>query len=322
MDSTGLPYHRAARLGGGDRWWKPLIEGLLIVGLGLMVIAATVLWTLAVAVVTRSGPEAGSALFDRIGSSMDGPLASDPVGYAAVLLTVVVLLPLTVLARVAVGPAPLGLLSSVAGRLRWSWMLRCAVVALVVYVVLVPISVAVGHLTGHPVSPVDVEPGPVAAVLAITVLLVPLQAAAEEYAFRGYLAQAIGRWLAHPAFAVLLPVPLFVAGHEYGLVGQTDVATFAIAAGWITYRTGGLEAAIALHVVNNVVAFGLETFLGPADETWVGLAGSLVTTTAFLLVVDRLARSEGIATRTPTQSRDVVVPPVTRWWWPRGSVHR
>jgi hypothetical protein len=46
----------------------------------------------------------------------------------------------------------------------------------------------------------------------VILLLVPLQAAAEEYIFRGYLMQSIGRWLRHPAFAILLPVPLFVLG--------------------------------------------------------------------------------------------------------------
>jgi hypothetical protein len=62
----------------------------------------------------------------------------------------------------------------------------------------------------------------------------------------------IGRWLRHPAFAILLPVPLFVLGHGYDLLGQIGVGLFAVAAGWLTWRTGGLEAAIALHVVNNL----------------------------------------------------------------------
>jgi hypothetical protein len=89
----------------------------------------------------------------------------------------------------------------------------------------------------------------------VVLLLVPVQAAAEEYIFRGYLMQSIGRWLRHPAFAILLPVPLFVLGHGYDLLGQIGVGLFAVAAGWLTWRTGGLEAAIALHVVNNLSAF-------------------------------------------------------------------
>ncbi|MDF2498717.1 MAG: family intrarane metalloprotease protein, partial [Arthrobacter koreensis] len=61
-------------------------------------------------------------------------------------------------------------------------------------------------------------------MLLVAVAVVPFQAAAEEYAFRGLLMQVIGSWLRHPAFAILLPVPLFVLGHGYGLVGQIDVA--------------------------------------------------------------------------------------------------
>lgn len=35
--------------------------------------------------------------------------------------------------------------------------------------------------------------------------------------------------------------------------GQVNIAVFALALGILVWRTGGLEAAIALHVVNNVV---------------------------------------------------------------------
>jgi membrane protease YdiL (CAAX protease family) len=105
----------------------------------------------------------------------------------------------------------------------------------------------------EPGTPVPAATWPI--TLVIVLLLVPVQAAAEEYIFRGYLMQSIGRWLRHPAFAILLPVPLFVLGHGYDLLGQIGVGLFAVAAGWLTWRTGGLEAAIALHVVNNLSAF-------------------------------------------------------------------
>jgi hypothetical protein len=36
-------------------------------------------------------------------------------------------------------------------------------------------------------------------------------------------------------------VPLFVLGHGYDLLGQIGVGLFAVAAGWLTWRTGGLE---------------------------------------------------------------------------------
>jgi membrane protease YdiL (CAAX protease family) len=101
------------------------------------------------------------------------------------------------------------------------------------------------------------------------VLLVPFQAAAEEYVFRGWLLQAIGsctlearsRILAKvfgTAWpAILLSALPFMAGHAYTDWGILDVGAFAVAAGWVTVKTGGLEAAIALHVVNNLTSIGL-----------------------------------------------------------------
>jgi hypothetical protein len=95
----------------------------------------------------------------------------------------------------------------------------------------------------------------------VAVLLVPLQATAEEFFFRGYLAQTIGGWLKHPLFAILLPVPLFTISHpQYDVWGLIDVSVFAVVAGWLVWRTGGLEASIVAHVVNNTVIFVIGAF--------------------------------------------------------------
>lgn len=128
----------------------------------------------------------------------------------------------------------------------------------------------------------------------VLLLVVPFQAAAEEYVFRGYLMQAIGRWLRHPAFAILLPVPLFVLGHLYDPLGQVSVGVFAVAAGWLTWRTGGLEAAIALHVVNNLLAFLLGLAgLSDVNATSPGVDSfiwSTVVVAAYVGVVELLYR--------------------------------
>src|SRR5690606_30694143 len=94
-------------------------------------------------------------------------------------------------------------------------------------------------------------------VLALILLLVPFQAAAEEYVFRGVVVQAIGAWVRWLPVGALVSTAVFAALHIYDVWGLVDVAVFAIAAVIATWRTGGLEAAIALHAVNNVVAFGL-----------------------------------------------------------------
>jgi len=110
--------------------------------------------------------------------------------------------------------------------------------------------------------------------LLVIVLLVPFQAAAEEYIFRGWLLQAIGSWtfetrggLLAKVFgtawpAILLSALPFIAGHAYTDWGILDIGAFAVAAGWVTVQTGGLEAAIALHVVNNMVSMAFSSAEG------------------------------------------------------------
>ena len=222
---------------------------------------------------------------------------SDPFVFAFAMVTLILLIPALLLATRIIGAKPVGLLSSVAGRIRWRWLARCGVAAISIYTVAYGASFLVAVAQGESLSPTLDMPR-VTVLLVLTIVLVPLQSAAEEYVFRGYLMQAIGSWLRHPAFAILVPVPLFVLGHEYGPLGMTDVAVFAIVAGWLTWRTGGLEAAMALHIVGNVTAFTLAAVgLVDINATEIGapdLVLSLLVTLAFAAVVLRLATQHGV----------------------------
>jgi membrane protease YdiL (CAAX protease family) len=94
-------------------------------------------------------------------------------------------------------------------------------------------------------------------VSAITFIVVtPLQAAAEEFGFRGLVQQAIGGWVKPVWIAMLGSTILFAAAHtQYFGWATLDVAVFGGVAAFLTWRTGGLEAGIALHAVNNTLAF-------------------------------------------------------------------
>lgn len=187
----------------------------------------------------------------------------DPGQLAVLLGGVCLLWPAVALGARWGGRRPAGTLSSVTGRLRWRCFPKPLALAAGLFVatnalsLLLPASAGPGVGLDAGISAGNGSSGNLWLLLLVVLAFVPVQAAAEEYAFRGLLMQGIGSWLRHPAFAILLPVPLFVLGHDYGLVGQIDVAAFAVAAGWLTWRTGGLEAAIALHVINNVGVFGL-----------------------------------------------------------------
>src|SRR5699024_10625674 len=93
--------------------------------------------------------------------------------------------------------------------------------------------------------------------------------------------------------------------------GQTAIAIMAITMGVLTWRTGGLEAAVALHVVNNctvtlIAVVGLadliDTSGGPIEVLF-----TLAINGIFLLVVFRMARKTRIAT-----SRTIILPPPPR----------
>nr|WP_263406241.1 CPBP family intramembrane glutamic endopeptidase [Nanchangia anserum] len=127
------------------------------------------------------------------------------------------------------------------------------------------------------------------------IVLLPAQCAAEELVFRGFLMQSIGTWVRHPAVAIVAPVPFFVLAHLYSGWAMLDIAAFALTAGWLAWRTGGLEAAVALHVANNAVAFAVSTWvIGTIDTTTEGdavsLAMSLIVDAVYIGLIEVLAR--------------------------------
>jgi membrane protease YdiL (CAAX protease family) len=97
------------------------------------------------------------------------------------------------------------------------------------------------------------------AIILVTLVATPLQSAGEEIAFRGTLIPAAGSWLRNTrlsiAFAILVSGALFALVHvslDPWLVGYLFV--FSACTAVMGLISGGLEAAMALHVSNNVIA--------------------------------------------------------------------
>ncbi len=289
----GLPFHRLARTA-RHAWWRPPV-GLL---------AAAAVWVVGMLLVF-AGTTAAAVLAGRPagpdGLPAPGALTDLAAGFAMVAL----LLPATLAAARWVQDRPAGSLSSVAGRLRWRWLALCLLPAAGALTVLLGVgsllpagSAQTGGWAGW---------GPFLTGLAVLLLVVPVQAAAEEYAFRGYLLQAAGAFLRRPWFPILLQAVLFAAMHGWGTPwGFADLVVFGVLAGLLTVRTGGLEAAIALHVVNNVAAVAVAVALGlltldetAADMTWQMAALDVPVLIAYTLVVLWLARRRRIATVSP-----------------------
>lgn len=273
--TTTGPYHRLAHNRPNYRWWRPLtalltaVAGYLAVGVLAMLMALVGLigWTLIqdTAVGTAIEELMAATGFD---SSADPELddMGNPLTMSLIALSIVAILPSCLVATRIGWKRPVGELSSVAGRLRWRrfWPLLGWAGLVIVPVFTVQAMVvrwrAEGEtigLIGHLAEGLD---GRTVLLVVLILVLIPFQAAAEEYLFRGFLAQVIGSWLRHPAWAILLPLPIFVFGHTYDWTGLADVAVFAVITGILTYMTGGLEAGIALHAVNNVTLFVLGAF--------------------------------------------------------------
>jgi uncharacterized protein len=86
----------------------------------------------------------------------------------------------------------------------------------------------------------------------------PLQCAGEEYGVRGLAARVVGSYGSPRVsfwVAALLSSVLFMFLHAaQDPYLNAFYFTFGMAASWMVWRTGGLEASIAMHVVNNVLS--------------------------------------------------------------------
>jgi membrane protease YdiL (CAAX protease family) len=84
-----------------------------------------------------------------------------------------------------------------------------------------------------------------------------------------------------------------------------DRFAFGIVAGVLVILTGGLEAGIAMHVLNNWLAFGIalafgdmDSALNPSGGTWWSIPVTLTQSLVYLALAVYVARRMGIQTRT------------------------
>ncbi|MET0767062.1 MAG: CPBP family glutamic-type intramembrane protease [Aeromicrobium sp.] len=307
------PYHRLARETPAYAWWKLPVAGLVIVGIYLVL--SVVLIVGAVVYFALSGGT--TTIEDWLSAA--GELDLRQLDFFVIdMLSLVVLIPAVLLGVLAVGPRPVGYLSSVAGRLRWGWLGRTALIAFAISGLTIGASLAVSEVTdpADVSAPTDLSRRVVVAIVVV-LLVVPFQAAAEEYLFRGYLMQLVGSWSRFAVVPVVVTTPLFVAGHLYDVWGLLDVGLFGLTAAILTIRTGGLEAAIAAHAANNVVLFVLDALgmISATDDSGTGpvdLVPTAVSSVLLIVVVEWATRRYGIQrTREPLPAPPP--PPAPMW---------
>jgi len=275
----GEAYHRLGRTS-SFRWWTTPLALFCFAVLLFFLWLAILLAVTIVAIVGGSGLAPDSVRISEIAQLAFGLLSS-------ALLIPIVLFVVRVIQWRRVGS-----LLSVEGRVRWGWMATCTAVAV--------LPVALGVAAFLPLARV-LQPGLVphqgtggtevfAAAMVVILLLVPFQSAAEEITLRGLVMQMVGalgarrgerggdsavaRVLRSPWPAVLaggtLFAALYLATHPGDVWTTAALAVMGLGAAWLTWRTGGLEAAIALHVVNSLVQFTLCVFEGRMSEIGTG----------------------------------------------------
>ncbi|MFD0683148.1 CPBP family intramembrane glutamic endopeptidase [Actinomadura fibrosa] len=309
----GTPFHRMARTA-AHRWWRPLVGTIAVaaVGFGSALVLMLVGMVIRVAVTGEAPDTSGSD--DSIFGDATADLAFN-------LASLAVFLPFTLLAAWGIQRRRPGTLSSVAGRLRWRWLLTCCGLAILFCVVSYGSSILASTLV-HDDSGSDehwVGWSRFVAPALVIILLVPFQAAAEEYVFRGWLLQAVGACTLETlkgrvgrALSVVFRTPwpgivvgsaLFTAGHGYTGWGMADIFFFGALAAWLAVRSGGLEAGIALHVFNNLMAFLGPAAVGKLDieqggVPWQYVLADVVPMALYAAVVVWLVRRKRIQTVT------------------------
>ncbi|MGY1630541.1 lysostaphin resistance A-like protein [Geodermatophilus sp. SYSU D01186] len=292
-----VPYLRAMR-SRDWRWWRPLL-GLLLI---------TVVYTVAATVVVLAAYVTGAfpdlQLLDLV----------DPGVLLITNLSLIVAIPIVWLAWVAAHGMRPGWSSSVLARLRWRLLLPWTLLTLptlgagILVTLLLGFLLEGGEVTGPSSSYVW--------LVLVVVLTTPLQSAAEEYVFRGYLSQAIAGWIRSPragaVVAGVVTAALFSAAHAPPDVWSfLDRFAFGLAASAVVWLTGGLEAAIVLHAVNNVLVFLLAGGLGegvttdavPAGTGVLVVAVDVLAMAAYVALVARARRR--LQPETVTDARDL-----------------
>ncbi|HBY22865.1 MAG TPA: hypothetical protein DEG88_06145 [Propionibacteriaceae bacterium] len=234
-------FYRAPRW----RWWKPVLA-LLTFSFG---------WVLATALVSVPFAIWWYSQGLSTPEQMVTALSTTALGFLANNLTIIAAIPVAMLTQWWLFGQRPGWLSSVTKGIRWSWFVRCLVV-------IAPLWIGMTFLE-YWLDPFPMEARPDTWLMLATVLLTtPFQCAGEEYATRGLINRSVASFF--PSKYVGLVGGALVSSTVFMLLhGAGDVwlnvfyFTFAMIACFLTWWTGGLEASIAVHVVNNMTSLAL-----------------------------------------------------------------
>lgn len=226
------------------RWWVPVVLTIVVV----VAISTLQLLLVYVAVLLEVG------LVNK--DPADGSLT--PLTYLATNVAIVLVAPLSLLLLARLARVPWRSALSVGRTFRWGRLARYGGLFAGLMVLT---NIVIQMISPSPLSLFAVS-GTTVALLAVVVLTVPLQAAAEEIAFRGVLTASYASWVHSTAPGLALGISgstvLFAAVHTsldpWMIVNYLGLGA---SAALMVMLSRGLEATIAFHVMNNVFAMGI-----------------------------------------------------------------
>ena len=295
-------YHQLHRVG-RPGWWRSLVGALLLLVLVFGVVPL-VLGAIAYVLLLAVGNSSAEA-----GAILDVTAETTPTGLALLNIVIAAAIPLTWAVTWWLHRLKPRWLSSVGPRLRWRYLLVCLGLSVVALLASLGVSLLLPLAPGEaPIGEVNELTSRTRDFMLVILLLTPLQAAGEEYLFRGYLTQAFGSlvWArrASQVLAVLGPALIFALFHGLSQDAPVffDRFAFGVMAGILVIRTGGLEAAIAMHVLNNFLAFGLALAFGDlttaltatGDSSWWMILSTLTQSLVYLALATWVAKAMGI----------------------------
>lgn len=291
-----------------DRWWMGLVG--IVIAVVVFFVVSVVGGIIAVAIDIATG-----AISQE--DAMAGKITNTPLLLLTVNLSLILGGLVAWLAHRILHKQPWSRIFSVLPRMRWKWWglsLACTVPLFVLYM-------GIGFLfdnsaiMGSGDSSFTFD-GTAVAYLLIIVLTTPFQAAAEEVMFRSYIPRVFGSWIPRVGgiVGVIVATILFTLAH-----GASDpwlwayYAVFGLVMAALTHFTGGIEAPIVVHAVNNVTMFIIALFAGDISNAFERGEGSggvfmifpMVALIVIAGVLTLVARWKKVETVAPVHVRPV-----------------
>ncbi len=277
MFANGKKYFELTRFGQNDFWiW---IGGACLIIAGFIV-GQTIAGAFLLGSLFAKNPYAMETIskdMETANTELMAMLGSNPMLYGIMLASFAVPLIATFVVVSKMHKRFSRTVLTAAENFRWKRLFFAAALTLIV----AGAFSALGHYSGD--SPLKFTYNPQAFLIfaLISLLLIPIQSAAEEIVVRGYFNQWLGHYLSNKWIVFAITSALFASLHlanpesqssandgqleHFMIMGSYFLFGFILCA--IVYFEGGLEAVIGIHAANNLFAATLVNYEGSVLPT-------------------------------------------------------